>query len=70
MSQPIHFNEDEIQADPILYGLRRDKLALTRENYIIRNWGEIPAEWTAESESELPSKMQDWSQFEGQDEVR
>jgi hypothetical protein len=64
-TKPIHFTEEEIAADPILYGLRRDKLALSRENYVIRNWGDVPEEWNAEYEAELPEKMQNWSQFEG-----
>ena len=41
----------------------RDTLALTRENYIIRNWGELPEEWSAELESDLPEKLQDWSRI-------
>lgn len=59
-----HFTPGEINRDPILYGLARDGLSLTRENYIIRNWGVTPDEWTAENESALPEKLQDWSAFE------
>jgi hypothetical protein len=64
-TKPIHFTDEEIAADPVLHGLRRDKLALSRENYVIRNWGDVPEEWNAEHEAELPVKMQNWSQFEG-----
>ena len=58
------FTAEEIAADPILHGMQRDKLPLTRENYIIRNWEPVPGEWTAELEGELPEKLQDWSRFE------
>ena len=35
-----------------------------RESYIRRAWGNpIPEPWTAELEAELPSELQDWSQF-------
>lgn len=61
---PISFDKDAIHADPILYGMQRDGVPLTRENYIIRNWGEMPTDWNAEAEAELPEPFQDWDQFE------
>lgn len=57
----VIFTEEEIAADPILFGMRRDKLAITRENYIIRNYGAIPADWDAEAEESLPEQLRDWS---------
>lgn len=60
----IQFTDDEIDADPILHGLRRDGIPLTRESYIIRNWGVIPVDWDAEAEDALPEKLQNWDQFE------
>lgn len=60
----IHFTKEEIEADPILYGMKRDAIPFTRENYIIRNWGDEPEPWSAELEGELPTAMQDWDQFE------
>ena len=55
------FTPEEIETDLILRGMVRDKLPLTRENYIFRNWGEMPEDWSAEHEAELPEKLQDWS---------
>jgi hypothetical protein len=57
------FTSEEIDADVILAGMVADRLPLTRENYIIRNWGEIPEDWSAELEAELPERLQDWSLF-------
>ena len=61
---PPVFTREESTADFILIGMVRDKLPLTRENYIIRNWGELPENWSAEHEDQLPEKLQDWSCFE------
>ncbi|QDM40648.1 hypothetical protein [Altererythrobacter sp. TH136] len=64
MPEDDHLSEEEVNADPILKGLARDGLSLTRENYIIRSYGEIPDDWAAELEAELPDKLQDWSKVE------
>lgn len=64
MTNQINFPQAQIEADLVLYGMMRDKLPMTRENYIIRNWGEVPAEWNAEHEAELPQQFQDWTKFE------
>jgi hypothetical protein len=69
MTDEINFTDEEISADPILYGMRRDKLPLTRENYIIRNYGALPLDWDAESEESLPGKLQDWSKFDDDGEL-
>ncbi|RYD39481.1 MAG: hypothetical protein EOP83_36695 [Verrucomicrobiaceae bacterium] len=63
----VKFSPEEVNADPILHGMVRDKLPLTRRNYIIRNYGELPTDWNAEAESELPEKFQNWSQFQPKD---
>jgi hypothetical protein len=60
----IHFSQEEIESDPVLYGMKRDSIPFTRENYIIRNWGDEPEPWSAELEAELPEAMQDWDRFE------
>lgn len=64
MTERTAFTDEEIAADPILAGLKRDNVALTRENYIIRNYGAIPLDWDAEAEADLPEKLQDWSKVE------
>jgi hypothetical protein len=55
---------DADEDDIIVQGLKRRGLAVTRENYIDRNWPETPEPWTAEHEAELPASLQDWSVFE------
>lgn len=38
--------------------------ALTRDNYILHNWGPEPPEpWTVEHEAEIPEPLQDMSRF-------
>jgi hypothetical protein len=58
------FTDAEISADPILSGMRRDNIELTRENYIIRNYGAIPVDWDAEAEASLPEQLQDWTKVQ------
>ena len=58
MTDAPTFTPEEIEADFMLRGMRRDGLAITRENYIIRNWGEIPADWNEDHEAEMPEKLQ------------
>ena len=41
--------------DPILRGMIRDHLPLTRDNYIFLNWDKRPSPWTAEHEMSVPA---------------
>lgn len=44
--------------------MRREKILLTRKNYIALNYlGELPDDWTPEDEADLPEELQDWSLF-------
>ena len=52
------------RTDPVKAGMIRDGVPITRDNYIGRNWGEEPEEWTAEHEEALPEELQDWERFE------
>jgi hypothetical protein len=40
--------------DPILEGMIRDNLPLTRDTYIFLNWDKRPNPWTAEHEEQVP----------------
>jgi hypothetical protein len=44
--------------DPVLRGMLRDGIPLTRETYIFANWDKKPDPWTAEHESQLPDIFQ------------
>ena len=52
------FTPEEIKADFMLCGMHQDGLALTCEIFILRNWGEVPADWNDDHEAELPNKLQ------------
>jgi hypothetical protein len=50
--------------DPLAVFMRKEKIPLTRENYIALNYlGELPEDWTPEDEADLPAELQDWSRF-------
>jgi hypothetical protein len=50
--------------DPLAAFMRKEKIPLTRENYIALNYlGELPDDWTPEDEADLPAELQDWSLF-------
>lgn len=61
------FTREEIATEFIPGGMVRDGLPLTRENHIIRNWGEMPEDWSAECEAALPGKLQHGSLDEEDD---
>jgi hypothetical protein len=50
--------------DPLAVFMRKEKIPLTRENYIALNYlGELPEDWRPEDEADLPAELQDWSLF-------
>src|SRR5215475_1478035 len=48
---------------PVLRGMLRYNIPITRENYIKQNWQPVPEPWDVELEAELPRFLQDWTQF-------
>lgn len=48
---------------PLFDQLLREGQPISRENYILRNWGKLPEdwEWEAEFEAQIPEPLQDWS---------
>lgn len=50
--------------DPLVALMRREKIPLTRKNYIALSYlGVLPDDWTPKDEADLPEKLQDWSLF-------
>jgi len=52
--------------DPIIEQLQADGRPITRENYIRRNWPELPNPWLPDHEAQLPPDLQDWAVFNAQ----
>jgi hypothetical protein len=50
--------------DELIELMRETGVPVTRENYIVMNWGQPLPPWTAELEMELTTELQDWSLFE------
>ncbi len=47
-------------SDATLEWMRHNGVPITRENYVQLNWMEVPDDWDAEHEHELPEELQDW----------
>jgi hypothetical protein len=62
MSQDEQVDEDENE-DTVLSWLKEDGIPVTRENYLrLSYFGQLPEEWNALYEAELPRELQEWDQ--------
>jgi hypothetical protein len=55
---------------PVVEHMQRCGIPVTRENFIDMNWPDgKPDPWEADHEADVPDELQDWSQFEIEDQT-